>query len=50
MQYSKRRVLWFLEPFCPASSHLTVDNDAARIPPHAILLNVVCHNKWVTTK
>ncbi|SKC24159.1 hypothetical protein SAMN03080601_03452, partial [Alkalitalea saponilacus] len=40
MQYSKRRVLWFFEPFCPASSFVTVDKDVARIPPHAILPHV----------
>jgi len=40
MQYSKRRVSWFIEPLCPASGFVTADNYDSRIPPHAILPTV----------
>lgn len=43
MQYSKRRVSWFIEPLCPASGFVTADNYDSRIPPHAILPTVVAH-------
>jgi hypothetical protein len=45
MQYSKRRVSWFIEPLCPASGFVTADNYDSRIPPHAILPTVSGHKK-----
>ena len=45
MQYSKRRVSWFIEPLCPASGFVTADNYDSRIPPHAILPHVVGNPK-----
>lgn len=38
------------EPFCPASSFVTVDKDVARIPPHAILPNVNDNHKKLTMR
>jgi len=51
MQYSKRRVSWFIEPLCPASGFVTADNYDSRIPPHAILPTVGGNlKKQLTTK